>query len=209
MRWGKNSNLANFTTATDLFEEAKAPGFRIVVCDRNTLNSPATSGLFSGNISGYAFITMKPSNDYGHIVFVADGTNKIYQTTYRIGKWSAWEYLNPNPDVKEKGTYTSEGVVGVTGWISSAGKDCVVYIPMIFSNNVTTIAITKIMCSLRHSGGGYVGGTINIDLTSYLEACSIVKNQGLIYVKFTNQDGWGLTNNTPVSGVCTVTYTLS
>lgn len=112
------------------------------------------------------------------------------------------------PYMKLKNTY-SEGLVGVTGWISSAGKDCVIYIPMIFKNNITAIKITKILCSLRHSQGGYVGGEINADLTKYIEACSIIKAQGLFYIKFTNPDGWGFTNNTPVNGVCTATYTIS
>jgi hypothetical protein len=112
------------------------------------------------------------------------------------------------PYTKLPNTYT-EGLGGAVGWISNAGKDCVIYIPMIFKNNIASIKIAKILCSLRHSQGGYIGGAIETDLTQYIVEYSIIRAQGLFYIVLKNPDGWGITNNTPVIGVCKTTYTLS
>lgn len=113
-----------------------------------------------------------------------------------------------SPYMKSRGKY-SETLYGVTGWISSSGKDCGIFVPIILKNNVNSVNIERISSSLRHVQGGYVGGTISADLTSYIESYIIVKEQGLIYILLRNSDGWGIQNNTPVNGTCSISYTLS
>ena len=112
------------------------------------------------------------------------------------------------PYMKFKGTY-SDTFYGITGWITSDGTECYICIPLIFNSNINSIKVTKIVASVRHAQGGYVGGENNSDLTSYIRSCSIFKTQGIISISLVNPNKWNITNNTPVSGLCEVTYVLS
>lgn len=79
---------------------------------------------------------------------------------------------------------------------------------MNFEMGVSGITVSSLICSMRHVGGGYLGGS-NADLTSYITLASLERAQGLIRIGLTNSVGWGITNNTPLVGDVTMTYTLS
>lgn len=78
--------------------------------------------------------------------------------------------------------------MGVYGYTYDGGKSLNIFIPMIFANNVSSIKITSLYCSLRASTGGFIGvGTGDsdyyFDITDYIESYGLYKAQGLIRVR--------------------------
>lgn len=80
---------------------------------------------------------------------------------------------------------------------------------MVLNINVSSAVVTAIRCELRTVDGKYLGGSSNIDLSSYITATGLSKAQGLLIVTLENSSGWGITNNTPFAGKCTISYTVS
>ena len=95
------------------------------------------------------------------------------------------------------------------GYVTGSGKSVRLYFIPVYSliraGNLTVSTVTA--AGIRHSDGGYIGGSNDATLTTYISESG--RSGGAIYVELTNDSGWGVTNNTPLSGIATVTYTVS
>ena len=116
------------------------------------------------------------------------------------------------PLTRSAGTSAAHRIVGVHGFISDLGKQAMLYLPLIFDRSVTyssVITITKLLCDIRTVEGTLLGGSFDSDLTSYVTETYIYLHQGLIRIALTKNDGWGVTNNTPLCGDCSMDYTIN
>ena len=90
---------------------------RIVNCGGNTLNTPYKAGLTNGK-SGTAYINMS-SVDYGTILYIVSGTNRIFLKCKDNGNWSNWGELLKNSDFLTKIVSLNQVTVpanaGITG----------------------------------------------------------------------------------------------
>lgn len=109
---------------------------------------------------------------------------------------------------RSKGTFTTQYQQGVYGFVTTSSTLCQLFIPMIFEVGVSSISITAIKISLRIPTGGYLAGN-DFDATSYVNNATLVLAQGGIRVDLVKSDGWGATNNIPVVGTATMSYTIS
>ena len=76
---------------------------------------------------------------------------------------------------------------------------------MLLSHAVSIINFTKFTPGIRTVSGTYFGNSK--DLISYISNVQLYKEQGIILVTLTNEDGWGITNNTPMIGTLSASYT--
>lgn len=83
-------------------------GKRIVQCNENTLNTPYEAGLTNGK-SGTAYINMS-SVEYGTILYIVSGTNRIFLRSKDNGIWSNWGELLKKADYEAKKITNSYGV---------------------------------------------------------------------------------------------------
>lgn len=109
---------------------------------------------------------------------------------------------------RSKGTFTSQYQPGVYGFVTTSATLCQLFIPMNFEVGVSSISITAITIALRIPTGGYLGGN-DFNATSYVQSATLVLAQGGIRVDLVKSDGWGVTNNIPVVGTATMSYTVS
>lgn len=107
-----------------------------------------------------------------------------------------------------KGTVTNATANGVYGYVTSSGKKLVIWIPMVWEENVQSVAVTYLTVNLRIPSGGYVGGASGYDLTNEITSTIIEKKQGLLTIEATRETVYG-TNNIPVIGQATITFTVS
>lgn len=106
--------------------------------------------------------------------------------------------------IKPTGTYSN--TFAVNGFVTSGGKTVVLYVPLLTA--LMSITVNKLTGSIRHVGGGYIGSAENVNLKSYLTDCTYLANQNMLRMYLTNNNGWGVTNNTPVSGTISMGYTV-
>lgn len=106
------------------------------------------------------------------------------------------------------GSYSNETCYGVNGFITNAGKEAQICIPMCMREDVNNITIEQLKCAIRLINGVYLGGTLDSDLTAYITKTTLFKAQGIIRIALTKTEGWDVTNNTPFAGVCTLSYTM-
>ena len=97
---------------------------------------------------------------------------------------------------------------GVSGFISTNATECCIDFSLPVSKKVKSIKITKLLCGLRLVSGGYFGGSNWVDLTSYIVDLKIAQ-YGIINIKLRNENTWGITNNTPITGWVTLDFVLS
>lgn len=108
--------------------------------------------------------------------------------------------------IKPVGTYSN--TFAVNGFVTSGGNTVVLYVPLLTA--LMSITVNSLKASIRHIGGGYIGGSENANLKSYITDCTYMANQNMLRIYLTNNDnnGWGVTNNTPVSGTIDLNYTV-
>lgn len=106
----RNTNLDGRTAVADLLAIANIgpSGRRIVQCNENTLNTPYEAGLTNGK-SGTAYINMS-SVDYGTILYIVSGTNRIFLRSKDNGIWSNWGELLKKADYEAKKITNSYGL---------------------------------------------------------------------------------------------------
>lgn len=115
------------------------------------------------------------------------------------------------PWTRSSGTAADHRIVGVHGFVSDLGKQVMLYIPMIFDRSVSynsTLTISKLLCDIRTVEGALLGGGYDANLTQYVTETYIYVHQGLIRITLVKEDGWGVTNNTPLCGDCTIDYSI-
>ena len=110
---------------------------------------------------------------------------------------------------RQPGTYTDSINYGCYGYITSNGERASVCIPLVWDIDVQNATITKFLARIRSVQGTYLGGANNTDITEYITNAIISKAQGLLIIVFDKTGGWGITNNTPIIGECTMSYTVS
>lgn len=115
------------------------------------------------------------------------------------------DILSMKAGIADTGTYTQ--TLAVNGFITSGGTVAVLYVPCVLA--LYGISASTITASVRHIGGGYLGGNENENLTSYLTQCVYLPTQNMLQIYLTKSGGWGVTNNTPLCGTITLTYTIS
>lgn len=107
-----------------------------------------------------------------------------------------------------KGTYSSQTLYGVTGFMGVSGN---VYltIPLAVASDVSTIAVTSLQCSIRSVSGTYLGGSGGVELKNYISGDpSIRTRQPLVYIHLQNSN-FDVPNNTPLIGQVTANFKLS
>ena len=94
------------------------------------------------------------------------------------------------------------------GYITGSGKTVRLFFVPLYSliraGNLEVTAVAS--AAVRHSDGGYIGGSNDATLTTYIDESG--RSGGTVYVDLVNDSGWGATNNTPVAGTATVTFTV-
>lgn len=87
----------------------------------------------------------------------------------------------------------------VFGFITNTAKDVTINVqtPLLLIDH-TTITVTSIVGSLRTVQGTYINGSANYDFTSEISNVRI-RNGGLT-ITLHNDNGYGVTNNTPICG---------
>ena len=142
----KNSDLDDRTAIDDLFAIADKGlnARRIVQCNENTLNTPYKAGLTAGR-SGTAYINMSATN-YGTILYIVSGTNRVFLRAKDNGTWSNWEELLKNADIKIFNLVTpvTNGSNIVTGTVPGlkVGKACLATVSTTTSNYILCAAAT-------------------------------------------------------------------
>ncbi len=106
------------------------------------------------------------------------------------------------------GSYSNEICYGVNGFITNAGKEAQLCIPMCMREEVNNITIQQLKCAIRLVEGKYLGGALDSDLTANITNATLFRAQGIIRITLTKSDGWGTLNNAPFAGVCTLSYTM-
>ena len=93
------------------------------------------------------------------------------------------------------------------GFVTNSGKTARLFFMPVYSlaaqRSLSVSAVTS--AAIRKSSGGYIGSS-GADLTSYISASG--QYGGAIYVDLINPDGWGETNNTPLAGQASVSFTV-
>ena len=93
-------------------------------------------------------------------------------------------------------TYQTE--VSFLGYITGRAKDILFTVPVPKSlKNISQISVDKLEMNIRHVSGGYVGGN-NYDFKNYLSSIRKINDHN-IDIHLVNSNGWGVTNNTPLS----------
>lgn len=110
---------------------------------------------------------------------------------------------------KAKGEYEGAWLFGVTGFITSSGVQAVIVAPMVWTDTVNSVTVSKLTVAVRTADGTYLGGGSNADVSAYITDVSLKKAQGLFVIELRKSDGWGITNNTPFAGTITCTYSVS
>lgn len=140
---------------------------------------------------------------------VPTGKNRVLEisddTAFYIGATLFEDWI---PYVFTKSSYTDRYMEGVCGFITTSSTNVHLFIPMIVGRNITAINITKMEAAIRHAGGGYLLSN-GADLAQYINQANVYRTQGGVRVELIKNDGWGITNNTPLVGVVTMSFTLS
>lgn len=94
------------------------------------------------------------------------------------------------------------------GYISTSGTIAYLYfdLPKMYPGN--SITITKLISEVRHVSGGYLGGSNTANLSAYITSSDKIDGQAF-RVQLTKTDGWGITNNTPLTGTIQITGKIS
>ena len=145
-------------------------------------------------------------------ISVTNGT--LYTRYYSSGTWGNWiEYVKKDetPLLYGKGTYTDVTLVGVVGFMTTSGTQAELFAPLLVTRDLTSSSLTinAITASIRHVGGGYLGGQNNANVLSYIDNVTLYRQQGGVRIILINSNGWGITNNTPLSGSIKISFTLS
>lgn len=77
----------------------------------------------------------------------------------------------------------------------------------LFPKQFTSFTVTKLQSELRGSSGGYIGGALDADLTSYVTVAE-KSASGWARIRVTKTGGWNYTNNTPVTGSILLSGTI-
>ena len=112
------------------------------------------------------------------------------------------------PYFRGVGIYENQNIYNVTGYITTSAQEAFLYIPMNWDPNVTDATVESLKISLRVASGGYLGGSGNFDATNLITGVTLRKLQGILQVKLTNPNGWGITNNSNFCGTATMSYTI-
>ena len=104
--------------------------------------------------------------------------------------------------------YTDKTLNGCNWFITNGSKSAVINIPVVFNLGIRSCNITNILVAMRINTGGHLGGSEKINLTQYISNTVLSLAQGLIVVTLTNNNGWGMTNNTPISGYVVMNFSL-
>lgn len=107
------------------------------------------------------------------------------------------------------GTY-SLTLATAYGVVTGGGTVCSIYIPVPKSlARVSRVSVTLLSISLRHTGGGYIGGSSDFNALPYSDGTPSISSNGQLYINIVRSSGWGVTNNTPVAGTLDIRFTLS
>ena len=101
---------------------------------------------------------------------------------------------------------------GCFGFITSGGADLVLFFPVAYytKTNVDILqtgSVAQCDLAVRHVGGGYVLGS-GASALEYLTTCVLLSEGRGIQMAFTKSGGFGVTNNTPVSGLAIIAVTF-
>jgi len=205
-------------TLNDMKTKLTGTNEEILISD---LNDATTTGLYytansaSNRPADYCTVYVF-ANHSGTLSQLAIATisNRLFIRTRANGTWGDWkEYASKTstPLVYSKGTFADVYLHGVTGYIANNGKNAELFIPLLVTQDLTAqgLNVTAFAASMRHVDGGYLGGASEANLLSYITSQLIHRQQGGIRIILTNNNGWGITNNTPLSGIVKITFTLS
>lgn len=204
---GIRQSFKPYSDLQSLINAAKETAFIPIVVGvtgdlANTLAGRSGSGIA---ICKYVSNTDSSTNriDYICVVGGADKQGSFHQGSIKISD-SSIKSFTISPSLT--GTHNNNTMYAF-GYVTTAGKELDLYIPFSYKDG-GSISITSLKMSIRHSGGGYVGSSTD-DVKNLITGTTLVPTQNLLRIVVTNSDGWGITNNTPVSGYVILSYVLS
>lgn len=93
------------------------------------------------------------------------------------------------------------------GFISGGGNQLILSIPIAKSlKNINGINFTSLLLSMRTVTGAYVQG-LWFDAVP-VSTITVAKRENLLEIVCNKSDGWGVTNNTPLTGIVRITGTF-
>ena len=99
------------------------------------------------------------------------------------------------------------------GYITNSGKTMHLNFPvpkLYWYVSSVSLSSSSLSISIRHVGGGYVGGSSGFVITGKSNITnSWTLTSGVVHLESINSSGWGVTNNTPVAGFCSGTVKFS
>ena len=173
------------------------------------MDSSVCNSLFGENSTAYG-IAGKLNANIMDVMFET-GSSRIVIARFQNGVLTGYKKIALIEELPIYLNKTLNSVVlkGASGFITTSSTEANICIPISLNPTYTNFAITKLVCNLRTTGGGYLGGAINSDLTSYITKITLHKQQALIYLLLTKSTGWGIANNTPICGDVTITGSFS
>ena len=141
------------TFVSDLFAEASAGlnAKRVVLCNKDTLNTPYKEGITGSAREGTAYINMTSAN-YGEIVYFPSGSNGIF-ITHKAVTWRGWHQVALMSDLP---TITKHII-----YKNSADNEFMSLTLL----NTGNIRATILMIA-NDSGSEYFSGVIRINMSS-------------------------------------------
>lgn len=187
------------------------------------VSNPTTQNLndyiTEGRYYFYGAPTNIPAGVNGFLVVLVSSNGAVKQIWYRHGTantndyetyvrtftngWSSWKRLIVDTDIYytpgDTYTVTESHSVAYSGYVTGSSQDIRFTIPVPKSlKNISQITVTTLILNIRHVGGGYIGGSSAHDFKSNVGSI-VNSNNNLISITLHNNNGWGVTNNIPVS----------
>lgn len=189
-----DKTIADFTQITTLSKNDVA----LVSAGGTTFK--ATVEQFRGTIDEYPSKQLPPSND--DTLLISSGGVTLKTTVEQIRE-----------NVPEHNTTIGPMPAGCFGFITSGGTELFLYFPFGYytKSNINILqvgSVTQCNIAVRHVAGGYILGSNTANALEYLTVCNLLSEGRGIEMRFVKSDGFGVTNNTPVSGLAQITITF-
>lgn len=142
-------------------------------------------------------------------ITLSDDVYVQYCSSNAAGVWTFGPWIK-QPRPFKPGETIANADYFVYGFITGSGREVNLIFPIGKSiENVTSAVCEYCRCAVRSVAGTYLGGQTNIDLTEYVTLVELHKEQNAIMVRLWNDNGWDITNNTPLVGACRGRFVLS
>ena len=202
-RSGSNQSFKIFSTLDQLIRYATGCPFYPII---NGTSAGLTKSLTGVSSSGIVIAKNVVDGSVSRIDYmvIAGGTGligKVFQGSIDVNT-STTSYYQVSSSIYGSLSMT----LYCYGWITGSGKNLVIYAPLDFKGS--TVNVTSLQVAMRKPTGSYVLSN-NFDGLSYINRQSLISHQKLLMLELIKSDGWGETNNIPLTGAIILTCTIS